>query len=106
MKQNNSGQSVCPCCERRCSADDLQCRRGMEYFGRETGEHSGRGRSGDVFGIKDEAAALMLKCGHYLHHGLTEKNEDVLSFLSENEKNELTKLLKKCIENWNFKGAC
>lgn len=106
MKQNNSTHSVCPCCERHCPADNLHCRRGEIYFGKvtDTDKHADRGHGHNMPDIKDETVFLMLKCGHYLHHGLDKKSEDVLSFLSDDEKTELTKLLKKCIEQWNDNG--
>lgn len=104
MKQEFNNPNVCPCCGRHCPADDLHCPRGKKYFGAEEGdtvEHHAH----HMPPIKDETAALLLKCGHCLHHGLTENADNILSFLSADEKNELTKLLNKCLENWNGKGA-
>lgn len=108
MKQNHGTESFCPCCERHCPADALHCPRGKAYFGMETEGHTGRGhgRTHNMPDIKDETVVLMLKCGHYLHHGMTKADEDVLSFLSDTEKRELTSILKKCVEQWNEKGAC
>lgn len=107
MKENHRADSVCPCCGHHCPADNLNCPRGKMYFGQteDTEKHSGRGHGNNMPDIKDETVALMLKCGHYLHHGLTDENENILSFLSDDEKTELTKLLKKCVEQWNEKGA-
>lgn len=108
MKQNHSTEGVCPGCGRQCPADDLHCPRGAAYFGREADiKKSPDGGHGHAHKpeIKDETVILMLKCGHYLHHGLAEENEEVLSFLSHDEKNELTKLLKKCVEQWYEKGV-
>ena len=107
MKKPNSTESVCPCCKRHCKSDNLHCLRGKIHFGQETDSQENptdrHSHTRSMPDIKDETLALMLKCGHYLHHELTDENTDVLSFLSDNEKNELTKLLKKCIEQWSMK---
>ena len=103
MKPQSENHDVCPCCGRHCPADDLHCPRGKKHFEGEGGaaEHHNH----HTPQIKDETAVLLLKCGHYLHHGLTENADNILSFLSDDEKNELTKLLNKCLEHWNEKGA-
>lgn len=102
MKPQFDSNNSCPCCGRHCPADDLHCPRGKAYFGQESeqSQHA-KGRQGG--NIKDETVMLMLRCGHLLHHGLRERaeKEDILSFLSQSEKNELTALLKKCINEWN-----
>lgn len=101
MHQEFDKPNRCPCCGRHCSADNLNCSRGMNYYGKET-EHSGhKGRQEGK--IKDETVMLMLKCGHLLHHGLRERaeSEDILHFLSSEEKAELTALLKKCADSWD-----
>lgn len=102
MKKEFNNPNVCPCCGRHCSADNLSCSRGKAYFGQETEkDHHAKGRN--ELSIKDETIMLMLKCGHLLHHGLRERaeHEDILQFLSREEKNELTVLLQKCVNAWN-----
>ncbi|MGN0107372.1 MAG: hypothetical protein ACI4A5_06735 [Hominilimicola sp.] len=106
MKQNKNTEGICPCCGRHCPAEDLHCPRGRSYFG--AGNDENRGNQHHCDGrasveIKDETVRLLLKCGHTLHHGLREKaaKEDILSFLSPEEKDDLTALLEKCIKNWD-----
>lgn len=106
MKPQFDNSNSCPCCGRHCPADDLHCPRGRSYFGQEPEQsqsHHAKGGHGPGGNIKDETVILLLKCGHYLHHDLREsaENEDILSFLSTDEKNELKKLLNKCLEHWN-----
>ncbi|MDD6483968.1 MAG: hypothetical protein PUF72_05265 [Clostridiales bacterium] len=79
-------ENVCPCCGKHCSADNLHCSRGMKYFGVEEKKK------------KDKTVKLMLKCSHHLRHG--NAKEETLSFLTEEEKEELTRLLKKCLDQW------
>ncbi len=100
MKSHFNSNNVCPCCGRHCAADNLHCSRGKSYFGQETEQTNEKGRYNG--NIKDETVMLLLKCGHLLHHGLRERaeNEDILQFLSPEEKKELTMLLKKCIDTW------
>lgn len=113
MKSQNI--EICPCCGRRCTSDDLHCGRGKAHFGQTSdnsvdtakgghGGHEGHGGHGGHGGaIKDETVKLLMGCGHTLHHGLIERaaNEDILSFLTAEEKANLTALLKKCLDAWN-----
>lgn len=91
---NNS----CPCCGRHCPTNDLHCSRGMNYFGQKA-EQSRQAKGKHRANTKDETVHLLLQCGHILHHELRERseNEDILSFLSLSEKNELNALLKKYV---------
>jgi len=102
MKQHLDNPNVCPHCKRHCSVDDLHCSRGRVYFGQEAEEFQ-HNKNRKNINIKDEAVILMLKCGHLLHHGLRERaeSEDILYFLSSEEKNELMLILKKCIDVWD-----
>lgn len=106
MRSHYEHDNSCPNCGRHCSLNDLQCSRGREYFGQEPKERTKKPQhenAGKADSIKDETVILMLKCGHALHHGLREEaeNKDILFFLSQDEKRELTRLLKKCIEEWD-----
>ena len=96
MKLQNNNENVCPCCGKHCPSDSLSCGRGRAYFG------SGNERPRQGGNIKDKTVALLLECGHTLHHGLWEKAEsqDILAFLSSDEKSELNTLLQKCIAHW------
>ncbi len=100
MKSQADVNRICPGCKRHCSADHLHCSRGKSYFRQETDQTIEKGR--DNSSMKDETVLLMLRCGHLLHHGLSERaeKEDILQFLSADEKNELTMLLKKCLNSW------
>lgn len=101
MKPQFDSHEACQICGRHCLPDDLHCPRGKAYFGQKTEEmqHS-KERQG--VNSKDETVMMMLKCGHFLHHGLRERaeSEDILAFLSSDEKTELTAILKKCINEW------
>lgn len=106
MRNGKNFEGVCPCCGRHCPADSLHCSRGQDYFSRDAEsdlqmKKFDKHESGRGF-INDETILLMLKCGHYLHHGQIESGDDLLSFLSDEERKELTELLKKCIEQWNI----
>ena len=105
MKSNYEKDLFCPCCGRHCSIENLNCHRGKEHFGQSEGAgHDSRGhRERRANAISDETVVLMLQCGHRLHHGLRERavNEDILFFLTREERDELLTLLKKCIDNWN-----
>lgn len=102
MNQRQEKSGACPSCGRHCPPDDLHCPRGRAYFGLEAegGQHDKKRRE---INIEDETILLMLKCGHLLHHGLVERagSEDMLSFLSPEEKNDLTAALKKCADVWS-----
>lgn len=103
MKSQFDANNLCPCCGRHCPSDNLHCQCGMAYFGQETEHSKHAGRQGGS--IKDETVMLMLQCGHMLHHGLRERaeSEDILHFLSQEEKKTLTVILTKCVSEWNSK---
>lgn len=52
----------------------------------------------------DTLVMLLRKSGHHLHHnvgpGKDISNEELLSALSEEEKEQLIALLEKCTQNW------
>ena len=108
MKSIYEKDAFCPCSGRHCSIEDLNCHRGKMHFGQSTGTVNGNKdhREHNETAISDAAVILMLQCGRRLHHGLRERaeNEDILSFLSPDERDTLSTLLKKCIENWNNYG--
>ncbi|MGN0178732.1 MAG: hypothetical protein ACI4DY_04725 [Monoglobaceae bacterium] len=105
MRKINNSEGVCPCCGLHCSIDSLHCMRGHKFFAHkadaDTLDKKSKGDNTELNIACDEAIGLMLQCGHYLHHGMKDIDCDILSFLSDNEKSELTSLLKKCIEHWN-----
>lgn len=109
----------CPCCENHCAADALKCRRGAEYFGsaggegkrarnisarrEERAEEHGRRipRERENAATADKAVEMILKCGHYLHHGSDVADSEALTAcLSEEEKRALIELLEKCLRLW------
>lgn len=89
-------EKVCPCCNRHCPADALSCHRGMEYFGA-SGARGGRGE-GRGKPDEDEVVILLRRCGHALHHGHGGGGVK-FDFLTEDERAQLTVLLKKCANN-------
>lgn len=51
----------------------------------------------------DALLMLMRRCGHHLHHNVRGNSVDaktLLAVLSEEEKQQLTALLKKCVDSW------
>lgn len=106
MKPYFDSNNLCPNCKRHCPKSNLQCSRGIEYFRQENEIQTKKSQHKNVRNIdsiKDETVILMMQCGHILHHRVRESeiNQDFLFFLSQDEKSELTRLLKKCIEKWN-----
>lgn len=103
---NSNENNVCPCCGRHCSIENLHCPRGRAHFGVEAkagqGEHHHHEHDRADMTIDDKVISLMLGCGHHLHHnmGEDENSEQLLSFLTHEEKKELISLLKKCLQNW------
>jgi len=103
MKPYFDTNNLCPNCRQHCPKSDLQCSRGIEYFGQKTESQKRKSQHRDIRNIdsiKDETIILIMQCGHALHHRLRESeiSKDFLFFLSQDEKSELTRLLKKCIE--------
>lgn len=102
MAGNNT---VCPCCGRHCSIEDLHCPRGMAHFGIEADGGGSRNHHGHrKFDIDTEASAITLirQCGHFLHHSMPGggSDDELLSFLTDDEKTQLSEILKKCLKNW------
>lgn len=81
MKEEN-----CPCCHNHCPKDNLNCGRGREYFNKLSDEPKT---------IGEEVINDLIKCGHMLHHNKELNNNDFLSNLSNDELEELHKLLTK-----------
>lgn len=111
MNQNRKQEKVCPCCGRHCAAESLHCSRGMEYFGvsmteEQMRDHRARLQREDENGpLAERVLGAMRRCGHYLHHtaghGGPVDSEALLASLTEEEQQELLKLLGKCMQSWN-----
>lgn len=110
MNTNVNMDGQCHGCDNHCPADKLKCPRGMEYFGINNGSEE-RGRrfnpaEQDILKMSADDALIMLmrKCGHYLHHNAGQNanvnNSDLLSSLSDTEKDIMILLLQKCVRNW------
>lgn len=96
-------KKYCNQCENHCPEDALKCGRGRRAFGQgqcENDDGHSRGH-GDYRHNKksDGVLGLLQSCGHVLHHG--EIGEDGLECLSNEEKEQLEKLLSKLLKNWN-----
>ena len=98
-------EQFCPGCSNRCPVDALSCGKGRAYFGIDNNDGGKRfGKGGHGFKeSSDEIVNLLRKCGHTLHHAHGEE-EVKLDCLSESERNELKKLLIKCLQNLDGKG--
>lgn len=99
------GKQVCPCCDRHCPAENLHCSRGKEHFGLPTDKNERKGHGPREIDEKNMSAdeivlILMRQCGHFLHHNMGGGEAAELSFYTEEEKQELIRLLKKCINEW------
>lgn len=106
IMDSNVNENICPCCGRHCSVDNLSYRRGLEYFGRtESGSRAHHMRqhahdSGDM-AADDKVISLLRRCGHHLRHNAGNTgSEQLLAVLSEEEKETLIVLLKKCLQSW------
>lgn len=107
--QENTNSAVCPCCGNHCPAEALQCGKGRNYFeaSPEEREHFHAGRRHHEREEADKTMegrviALLRRCGHHLHHnaGRGADSAQLLSFLSEEEKESLAALLEKCVKSW------
>lgn len=87
----------CPCCDRRCPAEQLHCNRGREHFGLPLEEERGGHGHGHGRPDEDPLITLLRRCGHCLHHGAGEAD---LSALTREERAELARLLQKCLDSW------
>jgi hypothetical protein len=76
----------CPCCPNHCSKDNLGCKRGKEYFNNNLESNS----------IEENIIHDLRECGHLLHHN----RETILKNFSNDELNELHKLLSKICNNF------
>lgn len=91
----------CPCCEKRCPAEDLHCLKGRTHFGIEKKPHREHPATPDGKSID-----LLRRCGHFLHHNV-DRDGDVkplLDALTPEECAELERLLEKCLASWQNLG--
>lgn len=80
----------CPCCPNHCEVNNLDCDKGKEYY-----NHLNVSK---VSTVNDKIVNQLRKCGHFLHHrNLAEIN--FLSTLSNDELNDLHRLLSKVSDN-------
>lgn len=108
------GKEVCPCCDRHCPKEQLHCSRGKEHFGLPVEEKDKKGHHGPRMmddanmTTEEKVLAYLRGCGHYLHHNVGRGELDTasfLGFLTEEEKQQLSTLLKKCLEEWQNQKA-
>lgn len=109
---------TCPICPNHCPAEAPKCEKGRAYFDpEETGKrpaghadmaggpkghgHWGHGRHGEHADVDENSLpGLILKCGHRMLHHMHEGDgtwEKEFAALSDGEKEELKKLLKKLL---------
>jgi hypothetical protein len=92
---------VCPCCPNHCPKEQLRCPRGRNYFegGADAAQsphhHQGIQQNPNL-STEELVIGLLRKCGHMLHHGAAQ-GTDLLSNLSDAEKEQLKALLEKCV---------
>ncbi|MGM9660322.1 MAG: hypothetical protein ACI3WQ_06960 [Faecousia sp.] len=89
-------KQLCDQCENRCPVDALQCGKGRRHFGLESAE-DGRGAHGRQ--MLDGPLGLLMKCGHFLHHGGAE-GENLLQALSPADQAELERILTALLSDW------
>lgn len=90
----------CPCCENHCSVEHLGCPTGKEHFGIKDAERPHP--AGQPERAEDKVIVLLRKCGHFLHHNVGRDGDtaSLLEGLPPQEREELARLLEKCLENW------
>lgn len=90
----------CPCCPNHCDIDNLNCGRGRDYFKTETNQTKNnhqKNKDESTMTLEEKTFSKIRACGHFLHHS---NNSVDLNFLSDEEKQELIKILSKCLDNW------
>ncbi|MGM9618225.1 MAG: hypothetical protein ACI3W8_00075 [Oscillospiraceae bacterium] len=96
-------ENTCPCCPRHCPLSAPGCEKGENYartgeVSLERGGHEhrrGRHQMPDL----NSTAGLLGACGHALHHRETGRDEPFAA-LSETEREELDRLLRKLLNSW------
>lgn len=55
--------------------------------------------------VDEKIVVLLRRCGHHLHHNVKSDSavNDLVSFLSESEKEEFIHLLENCLHHWTEK---
>lgn len=93
-------QQRCPCCGNHCNVEKLKCKKGKRYFAKE-GEDRLTERDEDEEVLSDgqklshDSKKLLRKFAKGVRHG---EIEELLDNLTEDEKQTLFSLLKKCIK--------
>lgn len=82
----------CPGCHNHCPKDNLGCGRGQEYF-------NNQNNSSEPKTLSEQVIMDLRKCGHLLHHNKDLNTNQILSSFSEEELDELHKLLSKITNN-------
>lgn len=93
-----NSQEYCTQCPNHCHRDSLRCSRGRAYFSIEEGTHQGKLEyvsQKKLTGI----AAQFKKIGHMMHHNPDIDNERLCEYLTEQEQQNLEKLLSKILQN-------
>lgn len=79
----------CPCCPNHCPKDNLGCGKGRAHFNNQN-DNSLEPRT-----LNEQVIMDLKKSGHLLHHNRDLDTTKLLSNFSEEELNELHKLLSK-----------
>lgn len=98
-------EKTCPCCPNHCPLSALSCEKGERYVqnGEAAPDHEKHGhRGGHRMPDLNSTAGLLQACGHVLHHRRGE-DSGMFEALSETERKELDRLLKKLVESWSEK---
>jgi hypothetical protein len=85
-------EEKCPCCPNHCLKDNLGCGRGRDYF-------NNQNNSFEPNTLNEKIIMDLRKCGHLLHHNRDLNTETILANFSDDELNELHKLLSKIHRN-------
>lgn len=96
-------ENTCPCCPRHCPISTPGCERGRHYArtGEAAPERGGHERrhGGRQMPDLDSTAGLLGACGHALHHRES-GGDEAFAALSETERQELERLLRKLLNSW------
>ena len=99
---NDMEKQFCDQCENQCPIEELRCGKGRKHFGLEAAEN-GKEKRGHH--MPQDSLGLLMKCGHFLHHGGAD-GEDLLLALSPAEQVELERMLMTLLEDWKNSIPC
>lgn len=100
-------ENTCLCCHNHCPLSAPRCEKGENYakYGTVETGHGKQKHGHNKQGMPDlnSTSGLLSACGHALHHR-NFGNADLFEALSDAEREELDRMLKKLLNSWEDKG--